>query len=409
MLTRRNETGGRESNMSRISRFRLGILAPVVAASWLASAMAATAQSNCGPSVGFTLTHLHVDPSKAGECLERGSGTAETRVATLRAADNIVQTYADPNVRAAVRSDMANMAAQGATAMRTILWYYLAEDTEEAQKEQRGPGRAGMVEATGGKLPDAIISNVLQLVADAKSAGYRRYIVSMGGQGAQNPKCRKGGEGAPWGNCYDPSLFKYSWSATEQVAKALKSPSLSGIDVLIDLASESCYDPTSQLLLDKNLKEHATQMIENYRNEFGDHQFITSCGGGRSERTLRGLQGMEQIYTSLHTRPAAVDMHVYDKNPQDVVQMLGAADATAKRLGVPLEIGETDIDHPNLFNAIATLVSRGELSSLRDVLVFPRTAASICQVDVQAPYNITAIRVAMGETTSAGGKCARPH
>ena len=387
-----SDTGGAGSKI--LPQWR--ILVPLLAGLWLGSVSGAASQENCGPSVGFTLTHWHVDASREGECLERGAGTAETRVSTLRATDNIVQSYADPKVRAGVKSDITQMVGQGATAMRTILWYYLAEDQTELRKE-RNPSRIGMVEAVGGKLPDAIVSNLVQLISDAKSAGIRRYIVSMGGQGAQNPKCRQGGVSEEWGNCYDPSLFKYSWGVTEQVVKALKSSSsLSGIDVLVDVASESCFDPSLQTLVDRNLKDHASRMIEHYRDQFGDHQFITSCGGGRAERTLRGLEGMEQLYASLRTKPAAVDMHVYDKNSQDVLQMLETADALAKKMGIPLEIGETNIDHPNLFTSIASLRSRGELSSLRDVLVFPRRATSNCQIDVQAPYNIGSIRSATG-------------
>jgi len=407
------QIGGQDRKVKarKTSHLRCGILVPFMAACWLGSVAAAAAQGKCGPTVGFTLTHLHVDTSKEAECLELGTGTAETRVSTLHAADNIVQSYADPNMRAAVKSDIAQMVVQGATAMRTILWFYLAEDEKVAQKERNNPNSAGMVEATAGKLPDAIVSNLVQLISDAKSAGISRYIVSMGSQGTQNPKCRAGGDQAEWGNCYDPSLFKYSWTVTEQVAKALKSPRLSGIDVLIDIAPEGCFDPSLRTLLDRNLKDHASQMISHYRDEFGDRQFITSCGGGRSERSIRGLQGMEQLYMTLHTRPAAVDLHVYDKNQQDIAQMLEAADAAAKRLGVPMEIGETNIDHPYLFGTIHALLSNGKLASLRNVLVFPRRAASKCQIDVQAPYNIAAVRAAMGlqPYPSNGTLCLRPN
>lgn len=294
------------------------------------------------------------------------------------------------------------MKNDGASAMRGYLWYRHAEDT--AFQLRRGDP-IGLLVAADGKLPERDVSNFAAIVSDAKKLGYRRFVVLFGVQGSANTKCRKGNE---FGGCYKSQLDGLTWGVTKQVVRALQPIASSDFDIVYDIAPESC-PAGSKLLVDKILATEQRTRATQYRDEFGDKHFIMSCGAGRAARGIAGIRAVASLYRELRIRPAAIDVHVYELEPDKVVDILTAANRAAAELGVPFDINETYYDHPNLFTAIARMESVNQLPALRQVLIFPLHARSNCQIDVSAPYDIAAMNKHLGRFSSSGSALPACH
>jgi hypothetical protein len=186
-----------------------------------------------------------------------------------------------------------------------------------------------------------------------------------------------------------------------QVAQAVRTPVLSGIDVILDIAPTSCFDPESNNLVDRNLEEFTRYMVTKYRDAFHDHHFIVSCGSADGERAQRKVLALKRMYEELEAQPASIDIHLYETEAIKVRELLLTASNAARRLGVPLDVFETYYDHPNALETISELISAGELSTLRDVLVFPRLTKSACQINVPAPYSVLQLEKRLGRQADA--------
>lgn len=369
-----------------------GTLSPPLGAAPVAvsKAPACVPQTLADLRMGFTLTHESARAAAETECrAPHGSG------ASVSAANNIVGRYDRPEIRRNVQRMLSAMAAQGANSMRTILWYRHAEDAMMA-KRKHDP--LGLAVATKGRLPDQTIRNLTDYIGDAKAAGYRRFIVVVGTQGTSNPKCRR----EDWGDCYDDSLIASSWSVAEQVGTAVRNPTLAGIDVILDIAPTSCAAARGEQLVARNLRRFSRYMVEQYHHVFADNRFITSCGAGNADRDIPELKARVDLFKELGVRPAALDVHVYDTDEPDVRRLLLSSDDMAKGLGVPVLIGETYYDHPNVLQVASELVAAGRIRPLTDLLVFPRRAKSACQIGVPAPYDMAAIGTRLGKRDAAG-------
>ena len=277
-----------------------------------------------------------------------------------------------------------------------MVWFRHAED---AQMAARPKDPLGLLVATDGKLHEKEVSNIVNFVSDAQAAGYRRFFVVVGPQGTSSPKCRKG---TVWGGCYDEGFLEHSWSVISQVVTALHTPQLSKIEVIVDLSPENCADSRSKMPVYRNMGSYTHYMVRRYRDEFGDQQFIASCGTGSEDVVFSKLSSQENLFRELGVRPASVDVHIYETDQRVIRQSLIAADATARRLGVPLDILETYYDHPNIFRILSDMKSTNQLPSLRDILVWPRRTRSACQIGVRAPYAMNEFDTELGRRTPEG-------
>ncbi|MGH8468115.1 MAG: hypothetical protein ACREVY_03690 [Gammaproteobacteria bacterium] len=341
--------------------------------------------------IGFTLTHETVDTEAEDACTEKQGGGA-----SVDGVNNIVRHYDDPALRGRVQSLLRKMATDGARAMRTIVWFRHAEDAEMAARPK---DPLGLLIATDGKLDSNEVSNIVNYVSDARDLGYRRFFVVVGPQGTSNPKCRKGGV---WGACYNERFLQQSWSVISQVVTALHTPQLSKIEVIVDLSSENCADSLSKMPVYRNMTNYTRYMLARYRERFDDHQFIASCGTGSEKVIFPTLASQENLFRELGMRPASVDVHIYETDQRIIRQLLITANATARRLGVPLDILETYYDHPNIFRIVSDMKSANQLASLRDILVWPRRVRSACQIDVRAPYAMNRFDTELGRRTPEG-------
>ena len=102
------------------------------------------------------------------------------------------------------------------------------------------------------------------------------------------------------------------------------------------------------------------------------------------------------LYRQLGFRPAALDVHIYEKDAAKVTDLLRAAQRVAAQIGVPLDINETFYDHPNLFTTIRQLRAAQQLPALREVLVWPLRVGFKGAINVSAPYDIAALRAQLG-------------
>jgi hypothetical protein len=151
-----------------------------------------------------------------------------------------------------------------------------------------------------------------------------------------------------------------------------------------------------------NVNAFTRYMVSHYRDKFGDHQFIASCGTGSQERVLGELAAQVSLFRDLGVRPASLDIHMYETDPEVLRNILLSADATARRLGVPLDVLETYYDHVSLFKIASDLMSANQLPSLRDLVVWPRKMTSECSMDVRAPYDMKGMDAELGRRNSAG-------
>jgi hypothetical protein len=250
----------------------------------------------------------------------------------------------------------------------------------------------GLAVAQQGRLGDAAIGNLLHYLADAHRIGYTRAVVVVSPEGDANPKCRR----QVWGGCYEPALFPLSRSVAEQVAASLGGPQLEGFDTSVDISPEGCFDPAANSLVERNLAQFTTAMLSAYMRRFHDSRWIVSCAAASMARVLPELDGLGALYNSVGARPAAIDIHVYEKDTAKIPPILSAGNRLASGIGVPLDINEAYYDNTALFSIIVQLLRAGELPRLRSIMVFPRRVTSRCQIDVGAPYDIADIARSLG-------------
>ena len=345
-----------------------------------------------GVALGMTLTHLSVAPDADALCSAGGS------VASLAGQDNILLRYSDPQARQRANGYLRTMAARGASTLRDVVWFRHAEDNAAA-RAAAGRDALGLAVATDGRFPTGYIENIVALASDAKAAGFRRAIFVIGPQGAANPKCRQNKQ---WGACYDDRFEERSWSVVRQVAEALRTPALAGIDLILDIAPEMCFVRNSAQDVDRKFERYATHMLTRYRDAFRDDRFIMSCGGGSGPRNERMLRDTSALFDELGVRPAFLDIHLYLTEPRWLVPTLVAADGTARRLHIPLVVGETFVDHVELFQTIARLKGDGQLTSLAGIVVWPLRVGSTCAIGVPPPYDLGEIERAFGRLGNSG-------
>jgi hypothetical protein len=329
-------------------------------------------------SVGFTITHLNVATNMQQACGAKGGGAAN-----LDPMQYVLNEYASGVGRGEFRRVLSAMSAQ-ADSIRTIVWFRHSEDDTWKGKSDR----LGLRVASGGKFAQRDIDALLTFVADARDARFSRITVVLSAQGAANPKCRK----VEWGACYDSKLVPLTWSVMEQVISAVKTVARPGIKIVFDIGPTECFDDSDGALLRGNLSQQLRYLVGHYAERFHDRDFIVSCGSRNGERAAAGLQNLASLYEGLNVRPASLDIHVYEVQEAQVRKLLLDAEAIAAQLGVPLEVLESFYQHPDLADVIRQLRSSGHLQTLTTVQVFPRTPASSCQEDVQAPYSLSEFR-----------------
>ncbi len=191
-------------------------------------------------------------------------------------------------------------------------------------------------------------------------------------------------------------VFPLSSSVVSQVRTAMQE-SANSIEVLLDISPEGCFDSSGTRLIDRTQRDFTSRMISAWDRGPTKVEFFVSCGAGRAKRALRDLSGLIALYRDQAVKPAALDLHIYERDRSEIRRLLAAADAAATKLGVPLDINETYYDHADLFNELSPKVAGEELNSIRALLVFPRRSKSYCQIDVDAPYDMTSIGAAIGQ------------
>ncbi len=380
-----------------LSLARADVLVADGAASPPGKALDCDARRRPALAVGFTLSHIDVAPAGAMAC-DGGSRPGPP----VESGRNVVMHYDDPAIANETRSALRIMAAQGASVVRDVLWYYHTEDRATAARDRVSP--LGLAAATDGKLPDDVLRNLLAYIRDAQQAGYDRFYVALGVQGSALPQCRRGATG--WGECFDARFLAPTWSVTRQVVEAVRLARLR-IKVIFDIAIEQCYAPASGWLADRNKQEFTRYMVKNYATTFHDRNFIVSCGaaGGAVARADAALKALVQLYDELGVRPDSVDIHDYADTLPKTREILLDANRAAERLGVPLVIGETWFDNPNVYDAVDDLLRDGQVRP-RDMIIWPGAAHSACRPDItlKPPFDMEAVRRKLGLSDPA---CSR--
>lgn len=326
-------------------------------------------------AVGFVLTHVKA------RCIGQ-DGPAHKDLG-VRPEDYVVAHYDDPEVRSSVRAALDQMHGQGASIMRTNLWFRHAEDIQMA----RAPDPLGMLVASDGRLPAAKLANLVRLASDARSSGYTLFGVAIGPQGRSNPKCREGGV---FGACYDPGLLERSWSVVDQTAAALLPLRTPGFQVVLDISPENCPDGEAGPLVERNEEAFTKAIVGRFARKYGTG-FFASCGGAPPSRGARGLQALARIYREMNVRPALIDVHLYERNSNAVDAELINADRVAGGFGVPLYVMETYADDSVLFAEAERLKRARQAANLAGVMIWPLDAGAACQISISPPYDFRRI------------------
>ena len=285
------------------------------------------------------------------------------------------------------------MRDEGATVLRLHLWFKHAEQ-----------GRYRLLNPVEGKFPAEELRNIIRVAATAKRIGYRRFIAVFGAQGEANPSCKRGSE---WGDCYDSRYDALTWSVKEQTILALNPLCTPDFDIVYDIAPKSC-PPGTATLLNRAFVHFDTFMLTRYRSEFHDSHFIISCNGGPAGG-VPAVQEITALYRELNVRPASIDAHISvdeRRYPQDLVRarlVLTAASAAASSLDVPLDINETRDDDVYLLRLIEQLAASGQVTNIRQILLFPLREGSNCHgINVAPPYDIAGIYRELGRLAPSG-------
>lgn len=137
-------------------------------------------------------------------------------------------------------------------------------------------------------------------------------------------------------------------------------------------------------------------MVKKYNEEFGDQNYIVSCGGGRTAKeALDRLQNVGKVYTGLNVKPTVLDIHVYHEDPKDVERVLLGAEAEAESLDTNFLILETYYDNLSLFAGIEDLRKRQRLPRLGAVAVWPLNSGKGCHFSRAAPFDLDRLQAAV--------------
>ena len=163
-------------------------------------------QSQLG--IGFTLTHTLVNTDLARACASEGPGV------TLSRSDNIILNYHHPEVRGRVQASLRQMAADGATVLRVIIWF--------GRRSTRAD-HVGIIDINDEQLQRQVTNNSIELARDIQSSGYRRLYMAFGPQGQLAPNCRR----IEWGDCYDSTSSEQTWEFMRTIISQIKGATAS--------------------------------------------------------------------------------------------------------------------------------------------------------------------------------------
>lgn len=343
--------------------------------------------SVAGLRVGPNFTHIALQPATEKGCQAQQG-------LTLSRSNNILLNYSDARIRIAARQIMANIAAQGARAIRAMVWYRIAELEQPHQRQDT----IGSVEVPAGGIPTAFLSHVIQFAEDVRQSGIEHLVIAFGPEGRANPACRR----YQWGDCFESKAANPSWQFIRKVARSLEAGNFPRIT--FDLSNELCFDDPGTIPFDHNARFYGEYILSRFVREFPRARFTISCTGTTAAQMQGRLRGIEALYTRLRVRPAVLEVHGYSL-PLETRALLLAAQNTASKLGVPLVIGEMPADSPGL-QEMARMRVNGALPSLTDVMVWPKSWGSACHMNLSTADAMRAAQLALGLRGQNGA--ARP-
>lgn len=362
-----------------MNAFSLRLLAPLA---MLLLGAAPAARPTERLLLGFTYTHLQV------RCGQVGPAPGKRREAGVAAADNVLLNYGTGATRTKARQALDAMRRQGADAVRTIVWLRL----RDAAAGPAGPEVLGLLPAPRGHLSPEILRNLVDYATDVRATGYHRLFLPISAQIEGTPKCRR----LAWGDCFDPASMPRTWSAIQQIARAVAPLDGPDFRVMLDVAPESCPELTSRDPIHQTMASYTGFMTQHYASTFGGG-FIASCGAGPTAAiAARRVHALVDLYRAEHVQPAALDLHIYDQPADEVRTTLLMMEGEAERLDTPFFILETYADHPSVFALIRELRGQGWLPSLKIVAAFPLERGANCQESLGAPFSLQALRATAG-------------
>lgn len=332
--------------------------------------------------IGFTLSHT------VAECdtVSHLSGVHPTT--GTRAEYNILLNYDNNHIREQTRSILRQMRDRGADFVRSIMWFHPIENIRKPLQADM----LGLIDVTEGVVPQDKIQNLTRYIEDVKQAGYGRLYLVIGPQRQANPVCRH----EKFGDCFDRDTLTASWAVIKQVRTSISKLYSDSFSIILDIAPEYCpLSGTNQPAV-ANTKEYTGYMVKKYNEEFGDQNYIVSCGGGRTAKeALDRLQNVGKVYTGLNVKPTVLDIHVYHEDPKDVERVLLGAEAEAESLDTNFLILETYYDNLSLFAGIEDLRKRQRLPRLGAVAVWPLDSGKGCHFSRAAPFDLDRLQAAV--------------
>jgi hypothetical protein len=294
--------------------------------------------------------------------LNAGNGTAfvcghpETRAARL---EGRLVGYDDPAVRARTQADLAGLKAQGASWVRSLVFF-------------APRGRAGAL--FGLDRPEQAAAAVRDYAADVQRAGIENLVIAFGPQGQASPSCRT----SAWGDCFAPATIEESWRLVRTVRSALDGASHPRL--WIDLYNEGCPAPVSDAstILRPNQIAFVTALLPRYHAAFPDDRLGISCQGDTGV-TAR-LDALERNFAAAGVRPGFVDVHLYGR-AGDVSASAAVAARWARRVGAPVFVGETSVGRPDVARAIVDGFRRGGATPLALIAWPLRRSETTCGAD----------------------------
>jgi hypothetical protein len=333
-------------------------------------ALAACSPGGTPFDTGYNLSHSEVDITKVPDCHVQGPGI------TLASQDNILLNYQDPRVRTQTRAELEQMAAQGATAMRTFVWFAIQPNPTAAT-------HLGVATVGDDGAAKQIASNAATLVSDARSAGYRHLFLAFGPFGKLAPNCRQ----QNWGDCFDSNTLSETWKFEATIIRAARQAAQSQIRITFDLGNELCFDDSGSLL-DREKQLYVSTLSRSYVTSFHDRNFTVSCHGPHLAGFIRRLKATYALFQMQGTVPNTITLHLGHWPLSDLTEVLMEADTIAIADDSLVAVDEIPYDSLPIYHLIGALIRDGGISRLRDTLFWPNAPASGCHISIAPPYNL---------------------
>jgi hypothetical protein len=308
---------------------------------------------------GINYDVVKTDTSLIANCKTDGNATVHHKF--------IIPRYGSPDIKQAVREELALMRKSGFESIRTIVELF--------------PGVASSGDLiNSGKIDDSVLPGISDYVRDVHDAGFKEIILAFGTQGPADPVCRK----SEWGDCFDPATVAASVDAEAKIIRAAQT--VNGISLRVDLLNEGCISDSGPHAANRNFSLFIHAAIKMHAANFPNVPATISC---QLERTADGLVSTQHLFTDSGDHVGFFDIHAYPQSSRKEPEILLHAAQSLKKSDIPIIFGETTYADPDYRHWIVNAFQDAFHGAPQEILFWPlHSSTSHCGFEIAQPYNL---------------------